>query len=665
MSWRDEAIEGAGRRSRDSFDKEEQRQALLSDGEDEEPQWRYSPGASWRLSLAIFGFVAAGCALVVLVVLGLSQEVKEAQHEVAEALAVLPNDYILDIDWDVYAPPQRREYTWVIRDQVHNPDGVYRPMILVNNQFPGPLVEANDGDTIVVHIENRAVNATSIHWHGLYQNSTPWMDGTVGVTQCPIAPGSSFTYEFTIKGQHGTTWWHGHQGVQASDGLHGPIVIHSPREKDLQRIHYNSDRVILLSDHYYDLSSALMFHYLMPDAENAEPVPDTALINGRGIRNCDDVPHRKCDSTAHVGLPVINLAANKKHRLRLVNVGAFAEFQFQIDEHELLVTEVDGTDVHPESVHRLNINPAQRYSVVVDTNVSSARAFWLRARMVTSCFTDPPDTLQSDALAIIRYNGEDLGKPQSQDWQGKLAQQCRDMNTTNLVPTDMVAAPVEPDAVFYLRSNFEIGAYRLSRGFFNTSSWRADVSSPSLARALEGLHADEQAYTNTAYAYINDKAFDTNHELVIQTTGVQTIDILVSNFDDGSHPLHLHGYKYFVLAQGKGAPPLTRIDAAINRESLLPLYASINTTNPLRRDTASVEAFGWILLRVVADNPGMWAFHCHVSWHAEAGLLMQLLTRSDELAKMRIPQANLDLCRAAGLEKGMAPVDAIYEDFAK
>jgi FtsP/CotA-like multicopper oxidase with cupredoxin domain len=107
-------------------------------------------------------------------------------------------------------------------------------------------------------------------------------------------------------------------------------------------------------------------------------------------------------------------------------------------------------------------------------------------------------------------------------------------------------------------------------------------------------------------AFVNDAAFDISKELVVQVLGIQTIDILVSNFDDGNHPLHLHGYKYWVLAQGQGYPPLTRVGADINLETLAPLYKALNLTNPLRRDTASVEAFGWILFRFVADNPGAW-----------------------------------------------------------
>jgi Multicopper oxidase len=115
-------------------------------------------------------------------------------------------DYILDPNWDFNAIPTTRYYHFTVSDIEVNPDGVYRPMILINGQFPGPLIECNDGDRLVIEVENQGVNATALHWHGLYQNGSNWMDGTIGVTQCPIAPGKNFTYDFTVSGQYGTYW---------------------------------------------------------------------------------------------------------------------------------------------------------------------------------------------------------------------------------------------------------------------------------------------------------------------------------------------------------------------------------------------------------------------------------------------------------------------------
>jgi FtsP/CotA-like multicopper oxidase with cupredoxin domain len=78
---------------------------------------------------------------------------------------------------------------------------------LVNNQFPGPTIEANWGDWIEVTVTNNIPDeGTAIHWHGLLQKQTPYMDGIPGNNQCPIAPGKTFTYRFqagTSSTDHG------------------------------------------------------------------------------------------------------------------------------------------------------------------------------------------------------------------------------------------------------------------------------------------------------------------------------------------------------------------------------------------------------------------------------------------------------------------------------
>lgn len=90
-------------------------------------------------------------------------------------------------NWDV---------TWVNR----NPDGLYeRPVIGINNQWPVPVIRATVGEQITVSLTNQLGNeTTSVHFHGLFQNGTNSMDGPTGVTQCPIAPGETFTQTFTV-----------------------------------------------------------------------------------------------------------------------------------------------------------------------------------------------------------------------------------------------------------------------------------------------------------------------------------------------------------------------------------------------------------------------------------------------------------------------------------
>ncbi|MCJ1281285.1 hypothetical protein MMC26_000603 [Xylographa opegraphella] len=560
------------------------------------------------------------------------------------------HDYTLDRNWDFDAPPRTREYWWTIENAELNPDGVYKSMIVINGQFPGPMINCNEGDTVIVNVKNKGMNATSIHWHGIYQNGTNWMDGTVGITQCPIASGGIFTYEFKISGQSGSYWYHAHQGTQVADGLYGPLVVHSRLEKKLQEIRYDSDRVIMVQDYYHDASGALLLKYLEPDRENAEPVPDGALINGKNVRNCDALPHRKCDNTT-AGLATLELAPSQNHRLRFINTGSFAEFQIQVDEHEFAVTEVDGTDVKPAYYHRLNINPGQRYSIVLKTDRPTAGSFWLRARMITDCFAERNADLIPEVRAVVQYSQDEMRStdgmsyplPKSLDWPEAIEQICKDMNTTELIPATITTAPAAPDAVYYLWANFQIGDWRLSRGFFNDSSWKPDVYSPTLSRYIEGYSVVNESFTSTENGS-NEVTFDNNREMVIQIAGIQTIDIIIQNFDDGNHPMHLHGYKYFVLAQGHGYFPWDT-------------YNSLNLSNPLRRDTASVQAYSWLLIRLVTDNPGMWALHCHISWHTEAGMLMQFLIRPEIVSKWSLPVANTNLCQAEGLENGMTPGD--------
>ncbi|RDA94168.1 hypothetical protein CP533_6630 [Ophiocordyceps camponoti-saundersi (nom. inval.)] len=564
------------------------------------------------------------------------------------------SEYILDpSSWPFDSPPVVREFHWIIVDADLNPDAVFRPMMLINNQFPGPLVECNEGDTLVIHVDNRASAATAIHFHGLFQNGSNFMDGTVGVTQCPIAPNSTFTYRFDVRRQSGTYWYHAHHAVQAADGLVGPLVIHARDELTVQGLRYETDRILMVQDHYHNSSSDLLKDYLKPGNENDEPVPDNALINGRGFRRCHDFPGWRCDDT-NASRTVFRLAAGARHRLRVINVGAFAEFQMQIDEHPFYITEVDGTDVQPEPFHRLNILPAQRYSIILETNVTTANeAFWLRARMVAHCFTTKNSRLQAELWSVVRYvspdktavdddhDDEDEDEPHSKEWPEAIEVICRDLNTSTLRPVK----PVEPppaDDFLVLRANFKAGAWRLSRGFFNDSSWRPNVTHPSLHRFLDNDDDDDDSAEAASPPTINRAVFDPKSELVMQTTGIRTVDISINNFDDGAHPFHLHGHKLFVLAQSPtGYPP---------SPDRWPAYPK--PSSPLLRDTVTVEPYAWLVVRVVLDNPGFWALHCHNAWHAAAGMAMQLLARADVVRGWDVDARQREMCRLEGVTTG-------------
>lgn len=631
-------------------------------------EWHIRTG--WAVAGSIFGVIIAVLGLVLFVKHVIISDANIGTEDV-KGLGDFrrpESEYILDPTWNFNAPRTVREYKWTIVDIVGNPDGVFRPMLTINGQFPGPMIECNEGDTLVIEVENLSANSTALHFHGIFQNGTNFMDGTTGVTQCPIAPSRKFRYEFTVTGQSGTYYYHGHQGVQSSDGLYGPLIIHSKNEKKLQTMPYATDRVVMLQDYYHDPSSGLLVKNLQPGSFGS-PIPDGGLINGLNQRDCSMFKDRMCDNST-APIPSFDLAANANHRLRFINTGAFAWFEVAIDDHQFAVTEVDGTDVLPAYESSLMISPAQRYSMVLTTNQSTSDSFWLRARMVSKCWNGvsaPSDEVK----AVIHYSSSDKNKPRktsiphptSKAANIEPATICKDMDTISYIPAEYQPPPTSADYTYYLNTHMSVDTWKLERGFFNESSFRGDLQHPTLHRTIEGLNNQNETFTTMSSANgVNSLSYDLKNDFLIQHNGVKVVDIILQSFDQGNHPMHLHGHKVWVLGSGSGAfPGYESMGFTPQGKGVLPGYEG-TTDNIMRRDVATLEGKGWLALRFIADNPGIWAFHCHMAWHSEAGLSMQFLDRIDEVAKWEIPEASRGLCegRLEELEKGASPKDSIW-----
>lgn len=100
-----------------------------------------------------------------------------------------------------------------------------RVVVVANGTLPGPTITAYEDQILVIHVINRLYSDTvSMHWHGLPQKETPYMDGVSFVTQCPINPGQTFTYKFRASPK-GTYWYHSHAGAQRAKGLYGALII--------------------------------------------------------------------------------------------------------------------------------------------------------------------------------------------------------------------------------------------------------------------------------------------------------------------------------------------------------------------------------------------------------------------------------------------------------
>lgn len=177
-----------------------------------------------------------------------------------------------------------RHYDFTVSRSRLSPDGVLRDVIIINDQFPGPIIETNWGDWIEITVHNKISapeEGTALHWHGMLQRSSQWEDGTPGISQCPIAPGHSYTYRFRAE-LYGTSLYHAHYSAQYTGGIVGPIQIYGPSSAD-----YNIDPgPIMLSDWNHIPYFSMVSDVVGTGLSKIPPLKNKGLINGRGRFGC-------------------------------------------------------------------------------------------------------------------------------------------------------------------------------------------------------------------------------------------------------------------------------------------------------------------------------------------------------------------------------------------
>lgn len=159
-----------------------------------------------------------------------------------------------------------------------------RNVLVINRMMPGPMLQVCYGDTVMVDVVNGLMGeSTTIHWHGMHMKESPYMDGVPQVTQCPIAPHTTFRYTFRAD-HEGTHWWHSHIGVQRSDGAFGALIVRKPKEQQPPSVTklYEFDlpeHIIIIQDweHMSAVATFSAFHHSIGDNK-----PQNLLINGKG-----------------------------------------------------------------------------------------------------------------------------------------------------------------------------------------------------------------------------------------------------------------------------------------------------------------------------------------------------------------------------------------------
>lgn len=394
------------------------------------------------------------------------------------------------------------------------------------------------------------------------------------------------------------------------DGIVGPLIIHAPEERQVQQEMYDFDQVILIQDWYHDLTPSLAGQYLSSGNENVEPVPDNGLIQGENYFNCSSYDPDSGYNCSDSSRTTFEIEQDKRYRLRFINTGAFTTFEVSVDNHSLAVIEADGTATEPLPVHRFEIATAQRYSVILNANQTNSTNYWLRATLITDCYAADNDALDPNMVALVTYNNNTDTPIASHDWADAPVSTCKDLNSSLLVPLQSQQAP-PASALYQLVFSFEIGDNALDRAFVNGTQWIPNLTNPTLNQAYNDLTSNNLSATISGLV-TTPGAFSANQLVVSLPESEPVIDLLVQNFDDGPHPFHLHSHFFWVMA--------TSADQYFPW-TVTNYYADLNSTsktsgnaNPMRRDTITIGAYEWVLLRFLNNVPGMHAFHCHNAW---------------------------------------------------
>lgn len=273
-------------------------------------------------------------------------------------------------------------------------NGHERILMAINRQLPGPPIQICQHDLVIVDVINEIEGSnTAIHWHGLDQEKSPYMDGVPYVTQCPIHFGSTFRYQFEAN-DAGTFFYHSHAGHQKANGAYGAFIVRTNEvdehfDKDLP------DHVIVLSDWMNSLTEDYF-----PGIKTAISHPHSLLINGRG-RFYDKTTNTTADSP----LTMFHVDQGQKFNFRIIGASSgVCPLKFQIEDHNFTVVATDATKVKPFRADVLYVTSGERFDIVINANQMKKDSYWIRVSLVDQCVDDENVV---EEFAVLKYHRTD------------------------------------------------------------------------------------------------------------------------------------------------------------------------------------------------------------------------------------------------------------------
>ncbi|RIB18422.1 Multicopper oxidase [Gigaspora rosea] len=570
----------------------------------------------------------------------------------------------------------QKSFNLIFRNETRSPDGYIRSVLTINNQFPGPTIIVNKGDKVRINVMNLLGVPTSLHVHGIDQRINPFMDGVPYITQCPIENGSSFVYSFDAL-KSGTYWYYSSYETQRIDGLYGAFIVNDPIDQTL--FNYQKENIILLSDWYHNEGSELLNFYQFGNVNSSiiEPFPKNTIINGKGVFNCkkykfNDSMRENCDS--YLGsIKYFYFEPNKKYRLRIINTSAMTSFFFSIDGHILQIVEVEGTLTKlSKPYHRIPIHVAQRYSVIPTRlpKYMSISSFMIRGEVNKNSFQSSALDSEKldDVIAILSYSTDDSEYPTTVPWSYYENTYYGTMNNFKLEDLDsfelesLTDENIPTNTILYEMTMIISRFYNFTTDNVTTNNVTTNnVTTNNVT--TNSFTTDNVTTDNVTNSVINNmtnqniNVFNQNSlidgaiysSICSKTRGIyvyqpnkttSTIkEVLEGNIKKFDHYWNAyHGHSFWVLDRGNESTPYNSSKELSYK------------TNLIKRDTVTIPALGWTLIRIRINNPGIWAFGNPIMWHLSTGMMGQIVELPSSLKKSIPPTKWCKMCESYKLD---------------
>lgn len=507
------------------------------------------------------------------------------------------------------SPVFAKTYDLEIKKQKVSITGKPVEAITINDSIPGPTLNWQEGEDVVINVKNLMDETTSIHWHGILLDGS--MDGVPGLNGFHgIAPHTTFTYKFKVR-QRGTYWYHSHSNLQEQQGVYGSIVI-APKEKTADR-----EYVIVLSDFteenpntvlnnlkidsgYYNYNKRTISTFFSDIKKNGFLATLKDYIDWGSMRmdptDLADVTKYRFlfnGKTAEQNWTEI-FKKGERIKLRFINASAMTIYDVSIPGLKMKLVEADGQPVKPKIIDEFRFGVAETYDVIVEPKEDKAYTIFAQSidRTGYARGTLAPKEGMSGVIppmrprAVLTMADMSMGGMDHSSMQGMKHDDMGGMDHSKM--------------------GHDMGEMNMG----DVKSGWAERGTPKGNKALE--------YSDLVSLYPQKDLRQPTREIEFKFGGSMNRYIWTINGEKFPKPMHL---KYGERVRFK----FTNETMMAHPIHLHGMFMQMENGQDMKwmpnKHTVLLPPAQTITMLLTADEDGEWAFHCHLLLHMASGMM--------------------------------------------